>query len=267
VIRNGATATTIASFCGLLAFLAASTVSSYSFRFPTNGLCFFFLLAIASKDVFGKELELKKYNFPAMPIIAIGFVVSISMIGFSTVRALSVLHFSNSQNTQDAAVAKTEIEKAIAIDPSEPVFRYYNAERIYRDRDYQAAVPEFRQAIDHGIATSPAYFDLLATLMCSGRNDDAARTFEEALRAYPRSVFLRTAHASFLKRMGQDAPAEVEYRYASNINEKQARSWQLAHDGGLETLAQVSRTDDRFASTFDLRPSSAPLALATFQSK
>ena len=42
---------------------------------------------------------------------------------------------------------------------------------------------------------------------------------------------------AFLKRCGDDLAAKAEFQKALKINAKQARSWQLAHDEGLERLA------------------------------
>jgi O-antigen ligase len=268
-IRNGASLLTLGALSGIAAFLVASAASSYSFRFPANGLCFFFLLAVAANGTFGKNGDDSAIKFsPTFHwlFVAIGIAVSVAMIAFSVVRAVSINHLANFQNTKDKAVAEGEIKRAIAIDGEEPMFRFYFGEHLYLTGRYDEAIPQLRLGIDDGLATSPAYFELLAALMASGRNDEALTTFNEALRVYPRSVFLRTAYASFLKRIGETSRANVEYSNALAINEKQARSWQLAHDEGLERLAQVSRVDDTYASTFDLKPVSAPLSLANFQS-
>ena len=84
-------------------------------------------------------------------------------------------------------------------------------------------------------------------------------------RVYPRSVFLRTAYAAFLKRKGDASLADSEYQTALSVNEMQARSWQLAHDEGLEKLVQKARVDSNYLSPFDLKPDDGPLALANFQ--
>jgi O-antigen ligase len=270
-IRKRGSLMTTGALSGMAAFLIAFVASSYSFRFPANGLCFFFLLAVAARELFKSdspetvgETSSASLRWPKW-FLVVGIVSSILMIGFSLVRAVSVRHLSNFQNATEPATARSEIEKAIAIDPSEPMFRFYYGQELYLAGRGAEAVPQMRLAIDNGLASSVSYFNLLAVLIRGGRYDEARNIFVEALRVYPRSVFLRTAFASFLKRRGEPAQADVEYQKALEINQKQARSWQLAHDEGLEKLGQTARIDSNYVSTFDLLPNTAPLVLANFQ--
>ena len=279
--KKKASLITIGALSGMVAFLVASGASSYSFRFPSNGICFFFLLAIASRELFDWSAGVP----PAMsakheedhaargvcgrdarasvgllvPVFAI--VVSVAMIAFCLFRANSIRHLTNAMNTEDEKRQTAEYENAIAIDPSEPIFRYYYSQRLAREGVYEAAAQQMRIAVDNGLANSTAFFRLAVAEQRAGRSENAEKTFQEALRVYPRSVFLRTAYAAFLKRKGDAMNAETHYNTALAINEKQARSWQLAHDEGLERLVQVSRVDPSYFSPFDLLPSDAPLAL------
>jgi len=264
--KRKASLLTIGALSGIAAFLVASGASSYSFRFPTNGICFLFLLAIASRELFARtsdETATVSRITKAVPIF--GIVVSVAMIAFCLIRASSISHMTNAINARDEATKMVEIEKAIAIDPSEPIFRFHSGEWLARSGQTEAAIPELRLAIDNGLANSTSYFMLAATQQRIGWEREAHETFEEALRVYPRSVFLRTAYASFLKRIGRTAEAEEQYQKALIMNEKQARSWQLAHDKGLERLVQVSRVDPNYLSPFELLPDQAPLALANAQ--
>jgi O-antigen ligase len=263
-IRNGASLMTIGALSGIVAFLVASLTSSYSFRFPANGICFFFLLAVAAKELLNGDSSWELPNLRRW-FFALGIVTAISMMIFSAIRGTSIWHLANSQNTSDKGIAESEIRKAIGIDPSEPMFRFYYGQQLYIAARYDEAIPEMRLAIDNGVANSTSYFNLLAAQMLSGKNDDAFRTFEEALRVYPRSIFLRTAFASFLKRQGDMVRADTEFQKASAVDPKQAQSWQLAHDDGLERLVQRARVDDNFVTTMYLTPESAPLALVNFQ--
>jgi O-antigen ligase len=253
----------IGALSGMVAFLVASGASSYSFRLPANGICFFFLLAVASSELFGSKEDRVSSAPRLVPIL--GLAVSVAMIAFSLVRANSIRHMTNALNAKDESVRMAAIENAIAIDPSEPMFRFYYGQWLERSGEHDPAIAQMRVAIDNGLADSLSFFRLAAAQINAGRPRDAEETFAEALRVYPRSVFLRTAFASFLKKRGDDAGAAAEYESALSINEKQARSWQLAHDEGLERLVQTARVDDRYVSTFDLRPESAPLVLSNFQ--
>lgn len=262
--RKKASLLTIGALSGMIAFLVASGASSYSFRLPANGISFFFLLAVASRELFGTDEGEKSYRLHKL-VPAIGVTVSIAMIAFCVVRANSIWHMTKALNAKDESVRTAAIERAIAIDPSEPMFRFYYGQWFEQAGDHDAAIAQMRIAIDNGLADSTSFYRLASAQIGAGRSDDAKAAFAESLRVYPRSTFLRTAYAAFLKRNGDIAGADAEYGQALAINEKQARSWQLAHDEGLERLVQTARTDDRYVSPFYLQPESAPLVVANFQ--
>jgi tetratricopeptide (TPR) repeat protein len=263
-LRKRASLTTLGALAGIGAFLVSSFASSYSFRVPANGICFFFLIAVAAREVFAPgerdEVSVKR---PLLVFAGVG--VALAMLVFSSVRALSIYYFSNAQLCEDKELAAAEIDKAIALDPQEPMFRFYRGQQLYFSGEYDEAIPELRFAVDHGIGTSPAYFNLLAAEMLAGKDDESRRTFDEALRVYPRSVFLRTAYAAFLKRQGDDAGAEIEYSHAYAIDPNQARSWRLAHEKGLDRLAQTAGSDPNYLPVAELIPVDGPLALVNFQ--
>ncbi|HUR98093.1 MAG TPA: O-antigen ligase family protein [Pyrinomonadaceae bacterium] len=256
---------TLGALSGMAAFFVASGASSYSFRMPANGICFFFLLAVASRGVFTSEEKIDARLRNVIPILVVA--VSLAMIVFCIIRVNGVRHMTNSLNATDEGTRGTEIENAIAIDPSEPMFRFYYGQQLYlRGRD-EEAIPQFKFAIDSGLANSTALFALAKMHERAGHTGDALAAFEEALRIFPRSVFLKTAFASFLRERGDYGRADAEYEGALLINEKQARSWQLAHDEGLERLVHISRTDQRYLSPFDLKPEGAPRILSNFQTR
>ena len=273
-IRKRAPLITLGALAGLASFLVASFATSYSFRIPINGLCFFFLIAVSARELFttgsrdargdGTESKLKPL------FVFAGLFVSLSMLIFSTVRAFSISHFSHCEITNNRGYAVAEITKAIALDPSEPMFRFSYGQELffsgrYDTRHYDEAMYNFRLAIQNGFATTPVYFNLLASEMLARRPDDAVQTFSEALSVYPRSVFLLTAHAAFLKREGDPAAADHEYQKAMAIDPMQAISWQLAHEEGLDLLEKAAHSDTRFLETKRLIPFEGSQALLAFQ--
>jgi Flp pilus assembly protein TadD len=225
----------------------------------------FLLLAVASWDLFSSQDESEKVNPFSKLFPVFGIIVSVGMIAFCLVRANSIRHMTNAINEKDEKVRTSEIENAIAIDHSEPMFRFYYGQWLVRNGEFDAAIPQMRIAIENGLANSTSFFRLAVAEQRAGRSEEAEKTFQEALGVYPRSVFLRTAYAAFLKRKGDAMNAETHYNLALAINEKQARSWQLAHDEGLERLVHVSRTDPAYLSPFDLIPADGPLALTGAQ--
>jgi O-antigen ligase len=265
---------TLGALSGTLIFLISSAASSYSFREPANGLAFFFVLAVSIVSL-EKSCQRNKSNRSLISssyilkrhLLATCLVVSVLTITFSAIRGLSEFHLAHALNSGDNFIAVEDLKKAIDIDRSDPTFRYYYATGLFLTGDAKDAIPEFRFAIDRGIAISNAYYNLASAQTMVGQRSDAEATYIEALRVYPRSVFLQTAYASFLKESGQALKAEEKFKSALAINAIQARSWQLAHDEGLEQLAKISRVDSGYVSTFDLKPDSAPLVVANAQNK
>jgi O-antigen ligase len=261
---------TLGALSGILVFLISSAASSYSFREPGNGLAFFFVLAVAVVGLErhdSRKLGTKKGLMFSTSKLSFGIalIICIATVAFSLERGISEYYLERALSSGDNSLAVSNLKTAILLDESDPTFRYYYADGLQFLGDPKDAALEYRFAIDHGVATSNAYYSLASTQVASGAPRDAEATYLEALQVYPRSVFLRTAFASFLKRAGQADRAEDEFKAAININEKQARSWQLAHDEGLEQLVKTSRVDSGYVSTFDLKPDTATLVVANSQ--
>lgn len=272
--RNRVSLLTLGSFAGISAFLISSLSSSYSFRVPANGVCFLFVLAMAvgsSRASFSRTLLAA--NGPTSEptpkiqrlILAAGIAVCLSMIVFCTVRASSLMFLERGIYDIDKASSLRSIETAISLDGQDPLIRDYYGMRLYESNRAGEASPQFRFAINHGISNSLSYFYLYCAQVKSGQPMDAQQTLEESLRVYPRSVFLLAAYSHFLKTQNRIADADVEISKAEAINPRQARSWMMAHDEGLERLTQVARVDMNYAPTSELRPIEAPLALLNFQ--
>ena len=259
----------IGALSGIAAFLTSSLTSSYSFRMPHNGICFFFLLAVAvgghaTKQTVENEEQKDRLRLDRLfCLTAAG--VCVAMIAFSLLRGISVMHLGKSLATAETAVAESEIQKAIELDPDEALFRFYNGIRLLGINRPEEASPELRIAIDRGMATSIAYFSLYSAQRASRQDNEADATLRESLELYPHSIFLRTAYSAFLRQQGNAAAADHEYQIAESVDSKQAKSWQIAHEKGLAFLATESRRDNSYLDVNGLKPKDAPLALANFQ--
>lgn len=271
IYRNGRPSMlTLGSIAGMTAFLVSALASSYSFRIPANGLSFFFLLALFvqslkketgpadQKDLFRRS-GVKKW------IVAAGLFVSGVMIVFSLVRGVSLMFLANSQNTQDKAISAKNLQTATYLDPGNGLFKYYEGARLLNLNKPAASIPPLRYAIDSGIATSAVYFSLISAQRIAGKEMEAANTYAEALRVYPRSVFLRTAYASFLRERGQHNLADAEYTTAMKIDSKQAKSWYLAFTEGLQELSTRSVKEPELLPSAELYPGSGALALVNYE--
>ncbi len=276
VRRRKVSVLSLAALAGIFAFFVSSLASSYSFRVPANGVCFFFLLALAANEFFKKEKSEtaieeneKKYEFdfwklkPAL--IGGGLLIGGAMLIFSAVRGTSLMYLQAALDSSDKTAAEANYQKAIALDNREPLFRYYYGAFLYNQKRADEAVPHIRWAVNKGISTSINYFNLAAAQTISRQTAEAEQTFAEALRVYPRSVFLRTAYASFLESNGREAAAETEFAKAFQTNRQQAASWQIAHREGMEKLTKAGIYNVDLLPAMDLQPTDAVYALLDFQ--
>jgi O-antigen ligase len=264
--RNRASLLSIAAFAGIVAFLISSLASSYSFRVPANGLCFLFLLAIIAKNFKFQISNFKLESKNLKPIfVAFGLVICFAMLAFSAVRGASLMYLKFAVNSSEEVQAEQYYRKAIALDDEDGSFKYYYGLMLFNRGRADEAIPQMRAAIDKGVATSISYFYLASANAIVRKPVEAEKAFAESLRVYPRSIFLRTAYASFLKVNGEIAASEVEFEKALRVNESQAKSWMTAHEAGMGKLTQIESENKNFIKPMELKPAEGIYALLDFQ--
>jgi len=260
----------IASLVGIFAFLISSLASSYSFRVPANGLCFIFLLALAVKEwrVESGELRIGRFYSQLSTLnsqLVFGLIICAAMLVFSGVRGASLMYLQFALTSSEDAQAEQYFQKAIALDGQDGMFRYYYGVTLFNGERAEEAIPQLRLAIEKGTATSISYFHLASAQIVSHKPFEAEQTFTEALRVYPRSVFLRTAFATFLTENGKTSESQIEYEKAFRVNAEQAKSWLVAHTEGMKKLSQNGARDKSFVEAMELKPTEGIYALLDFQ--
>jgi len=261
----------IASFAGICAFLVSSLASSYSFRVPANGVCFFFVLAVFAGSILKsqtsktKESNHLQFALPPAPFFAAGIAVCFAMILFSAVRGTSLMYLQFALTSSEEIQKELYFQKALEFDKNDPMIRYYYGLELYNSDKPNESLPHLQFAVENGISTSVAFFNLASAQTIAKQNDEAEKTLKESLQTYPRSVFLHTAYASYLEGKGEASKAEELFRNASEINAAQARSWKIAFSEGMANLSQAEAADKQFVKTMELRPTEAIYALLDFQ--
>lgn len=268
----------LAALAGIFAFLVSSTASSYSFRVPANGLCFFFILAIAARKlrVRSKELGVRsEKTVLSLPTpysslltryssLAFASLLCASMLVFSAVRGASLMYLQFAL-TSERDESEQYFQKAIALDNTEASLKYYYGLHLFNVERAEDALPQMSFAIDRGFATSISCFNLASAQIIAKKPGEAEKTFAKALKIYPRSIFLRTAYAAFLEKAGKNAESNIEFEKALQVNAEQAKSWRLAHTEGMKKLSQAANRDKTLVEAMDLRPQEGIYALLDFQ--
>lgn len=266
--------TAFGAVAGMLAFFISSFASSYSFRLPANGVCFFFLLALAvnyaqkaenggeNQEKFSIALDSRTVK---TAFTAVALIICFGTLVFSVVRGGSLMRLQTALTASDQRDAEENYRRAIALDGEDGLFRYYYGINLYNRYHAGEAIPQMRFAVDKGIATSISFFYLASAQIGAEQTAEAEKTMRESLRVYPRSIFLRTFYAFLLEKNGKNADSQAEYGKALLVDAGQARSWRIAFNDGTSSLNRLEHADPDLVGVMDLQPTDGVYALLDFQ--
>jgi predicted Zn-dependent protease len=118
-----------------------------------------------------------------------------------------------------------------------------------------------RYAVARGYNSSVCYAYLAAAEAGAGELPAAAQTLGEAVRVYPRSVFLRVRHAAALVESGREAEANEEYAAALLLDSRMARGWRQLICFGRNAAKTAAFHDKGIAMAGELSPESCIFAV------
>ncbi len=255
----------VGSIIGLYAFLICSLATSFSFRVPANGICFFFVLAIAVSKLSNKKqtVNLNKLTPQMRPILAFAaFLICVATLAFSATRGVNLHYVNASQKTADKFEIEQNLTNALYFDENDGLSNYEFARFLSSNKQYPEAAKYYRKAINNGISTSTAFFDLASNQILANKNIEASNSFEEAIKLYPRSIFLRTNYAKFLEENKNVAESNAQLVIAYKLNESDAKSWWLllSRDFSVTKIHQEKVTE-----TMNLQPINGVYAVIDYQ--
>jgi predicted Zn-dependent protease len=222
-------------------------------------------LAIAVKQLSKPEkLKLSVPNFQTKFVLATAFVC-LSLMVFSGIRGIGLMYQSFAQNAADEFIAEDYFKKALSFDKKEAVVNYDYGMFLAKTKRYDEAIPHLRSAIDSGICTSTAYYDLAAAQLSANKSDEAEMTLAEAVGVYPRSVFARTAFAAVLRQKGKPDKSKENLDIALKINESDAKTWWMLHDEGLENITEARLKVENITRMSELSPQNGVYAVIDYQ--
>lgn len=253
----------LAGFCG---FFVSSMVSSFSFRVVQNGIVFFFLLALATVEV-QKILRKKKKPQPRVvsvgsrPALAFSFGLASLFFVLALCANLSNYYVASAEQAEDFAAAEDFYRRALALNPRNASAYFSYGQNLYFKKQPEKAVPMLEKAIENGLDASIVYSYLASAHVAT--NDDRAteETIAEALRIYPRSIFLRVRYAALLEKKGAAEKSAEHLEIARRIDDRQANGWRELINSGARASALKARNDERITSPRDLLPNGALFAV------
>jgi len=255
-----------AAVIGIGVFCVSALVSSFSFRLIQNGFVFFFVLAVAAKILMRTEPQqhhspsLSKLNIRAYS--AIGLAASVMLCVYWSIRLYSSYLTVEANYTRDFDQATRLYTLAAKLDDENPEARNDHGMRLFQEKRYTDAVPLLSDAIQIGRARSVDFSFLASAQILSGDNIGAEITMEEALRLYPRSVFVLARYADLLESNGRNTDSTKMLDRAKLMSLRDANTWwAFLNEGSNAAAAKALKNNDDFKPLMDLTPLSAVYAV------
>jgi Tfp pilus assembly protein PilF len=152
-------------------------------------------------------------------------------------------------------------ERALLWNPLDATTHFNYGMWLYLERRAPHAVPHLRYAIARGYNSSVCYAYMAAAEAGAGEMQAAAQTLAQAVRVYPRSVFLRVRHAAALMEAGKEAEANEEYAAAISLDSRAARGWRQLICFGRKAAKAAAFYDKGIAFAGELTPENCIFAV------
>jgi O-antigen ligase len=257
--RPRLTMTGAAAICGMATFFVSSAVTSFSFRVVPNAVMFFFALALAARAGFA-ETERVESSAPSQYvrlILPATAALCIALAAFSLVRVISQYKVLQGDAQTTTAEAAAFYQTALQLDADNAAAYYDYAQKLLHDGQPAAAAPHFRAGINKGLFATVNY-SYLATAQTLANDFSAAEaTMNEAVRIYPKSVFVLTRYAVLLEQNGKTELAAQHYKEAAEIDQKQAIGWRLLLTKGAQAASNNAHSEKKSIEIMDLFPQNA----------
>jgi len=207
-----------ASIGGMSAFFASSLVSSFALRSIQNGIAFFLVFSIAIYEVVkmgrrGAERRSRSIDVKPRPALAICMIAAVMMLAYSGSKAVGEYYLYAAQRTAVFEQSERYARTSLKFDPSNASAYVWLAAGHASEHDHAGAAALLSEGIQRGIGVSITYSDLAKYQTLAGDPAAAERTLNEAIRIFPRSVFLRVRFATFLEDAGRPVVPFTAFSY------------------------------------------------------
>lgn len=262
----------------LLVFAVSSGASSVSFRWMGSGLVFFFAAAVVTR--FGARAKFDEaqrdettahseghaprrlFSSLRRPSPAVGLALSLLVTCVMGLQAASVQLIAAAQSSADEGRAEALYRSALKVNPLNPATHYQFGVWLFQRGRAREAVPHLRYGVERGFNASTCYAYLAGAESNSDDETASEQTLAAALRAFPRSIFLRTRHAASLARLGRAADAELEMATALLLDSRVARGWHLLIEEDIDAAIVAARRDPKtYSMPGELQPEDALFAV------
>lgn len=263
-LRRARSPLALAGVCSLVAFALSSGASSVSFRWMGSGLLFFFAAALVLHFSASRTRSDKAFNLAPnfmRTATATALVLSLLMFCGRGAQATNSVLQGMAGSAPSKERAAQRYLQALAWNPYDAPTHFNFGTWLYLNDRASEAVPHLRYAVERGYNSSVCYAYLAAAE--AGANDlqAAEQTLAQAVRVYPRSVFLRVRHATAIAEAGRTEEANAEYASALALNSRIARAWRQLICFGRKAAKAAAFYDKSIAPSGELSPESCIFAV------
>jgi O-antigen ligase len=265
VLRQAQSPLALGGVCSLVVFALSSGASSVSFRWMGSGLIFFFAAALVSHFSARRTQTVSKYlslapAFAKTATVSVLVFSLLMLMGRGAQATNAVFQGMAESATSDERVEQL-FEQALTWNPLDATTHFNYGMWLYLDRRAPQAVQHLRYAVARGYNSSVCYAYLAAAEAGAGQMQAAEQTLAQAVRIYPRSVFLRVRHAAALAEAGRPLEANEEYAAALALNSRAARGWRQLICFGRQAAKTAAFYDKGIAMAGELLPENCIFAV------
>lgn len=217
-----------------VAFFLSSSLTSYSLRWIPCGLLFFLIVALLLPLHPLPALRVpRRYGQPLL-------VATSLLLLLGVVRSGQVLG-SEYYQAQAAQQPSSEAVQAIALYQKALAFDRYNFSAAaelgtlyYRQRQPQAAALYLADGVRHGVNDIFSHARLSCAYAQLGQPTRAREVLQQAVEAYPGTIFTRVLYAEALAKEGNESAAQAQRALMQATHPQQATSWELIVQQGFK---------------------------------
>jgi O-antigen ligase len=263
-LRRAQSPLALGGVCSLVVFALSSGASSVSFRWLGSGLIFFFAAALVLHFSADRTRDDKAFNlapFFMRTAMVTALVFSLLMFGGRGAQATNYVLQGMAQSAASSARTEQLYRQALAWNPFDASTHFNFGTWLFLKGRAPEAVTHLRYAVERGYNASVCYAYLAAAEAGAGLMQQAEQTLAQAVRVYPRSVFLRVRHASALAEVGLTEEANEEYAAALGFDTRAARGWRQLICFGRNAAKTAAFQDKSIAMPGELSPESCIFAV------
>lgn len=261
---------------GMLAFAISSGASASSFRYFGGGLLFFFAASVVARvaaSVNESRVEERdssltpSTSFTLSPrahrvLLHSALAASLVVTCCAALRAAGTVLHGMAQSSTDGARAESLYKASLFADGWSAQAHFGYGAWLYARGRAADSLPHLRYATARGFNSSTCLARLAVAEAETGDAEAAERTLALAVRAYPRSVFLRVRHALALEGLKRPREAELEISAAELVDSRATHGWRQLIFNDIDAAVVAAKGDPiGIAMPGELQPEDAVFAV------